>query len=101
MPAPTFDHDLSFAERVKYLPVQQLVSEPGIEALDITVLPWTARRDVGRLRANSGNPSLNRLSDKLWAIVGTNVSRYATLDKQLAQYIDHVDRLQLAPNPDC
>jgi len=35
VPAPAFNHDLSLAERVKNLPVQQLVSEPGIEALDM------------------------------------------------------------------
>ena len=37
--APLFDQDLCFPERIEDLPVEQLVPEAGIEALDIGVLP--------------------------------------------------------------
>lgn len=39
MAAPTFDDDLRLAERVKYLPIQQLMSEPVTETLDVAILP--------------------------------------------------------------
>lgn len=101
MPAPALDDDLSLAERVENLPVEQLVSEPGIKALDVAVLPRAARRDVGRLRPNSGNPRLNRLSDELRAIVRSNVSWDTAHDEQFAEDVDHVDGSELAPDPDC
>jgi C-terminal, D2-small domain, of ClpB protein len=40
MPALTLEHDLSLAQRIEYLSVQQLVSEPGV-VLDIAILPIT------------------------------------------------------------
>jgi hypothetical protein len=38
--APFFDYYLRFLQRVEYLPVQQFVSQAGVEALNVTVLPW-------------------------------------------------------------
>jgi hypothetical protein len=43
MAAPALDHDLRLAERVEDFSIQQLVSESGIEALDVAVLPRRAR----------------------------------------------------------
>ena len=40
------DHDLRLLERVEDLAVEQLVSELAVEALDVAVLPGTARLDV-------------------------------------------------------
>ena len=68
MPAPTLDHNLSLAERVENLPVEQLVSEAGVEALDVAVLPRAPRCDVGRLRADSSDPLLHSLGDELRAV---------------------------------
>ena len=68
MPAPALNDDLSLTERVENLPVQQFVSEPGVEALDVSVLPRAARRDVSRLRSNSGDPVLHSFGDELRAI---------------------------------
>ena len=65
MPTPALDDDLSLAERIEYLTVQQLVSEPGIEALDVTILPRTSRRDVRRLRADRRDPHLHGLGYEL------------------------------------
>ena len=42
--APFFDYYLRFLQRVEYLPVQQFVSQAGVEALNVTVLPCTARQ---------------------------------------------------------
>src|ERR1044071_938815 len=46
---PALDHDLGLAQAVEDLAVQQLVAEPGIEALDEGALPWAAGGDVGGL----------------------------------------------------
>jgi hypothetical protein len=40
VPPPAFEDDLRLAQAVEDLSVQQLISEPGIEALDVAVLPW-------------------------------------------------------------
>jgi hypothetical protein len=37
--APLFDHDLRLPEGKKFLPVELLVPEAGIDSLDIAVLP--------------------------------------------------------------
>src|SRR5215208_3317809 len=47
MTAPALDDNLRLAERVEDLAVEQLVPEPGIEALDIAILPRAAWSDVG------------------------------------------------------
>jgi hypothetical protein len=39
MAPPRFDENLGFLESVEDLPVQELVAQPGIEALDVAVLP--------------------------------------------------------------
>ena len=54
---PFFDQDLCFAQAVEDFTVQELVSEPGIEAFAITVLPRAAWFDVSRLRAHSLDPA--------------------------------------------
>ena len=73
MPPPALDDDLGLLERVKNLPVEQLVAHAGIETLDVTVLPWAAWRDVGCLRPDRVDPCLDRLGDELGTIVGTDV----------------------------
>jgi hypothetical protein len=40
---PAFERDTRLLERVEDLAVEQLVAQPGIEALDEAVLPRTAR----------------------------------------------------------
>lgn len=36
---PVFDHDLGFGEVKELLDVEQFVSDAGVEALDVRVLP--------------------------------------------------------------
>ncbi len=68
---PLFDQDLSFAQAVEDLTVEQLVSDPAVEAFTISVLPRAARFDVSRLGANGGDPVSDRLGDKFRPIVRT------------------------------
>lgn len=77
---------------------QQLVSEAGIEALDVAVLPRRARRVVGRLRTDRCNLGLYGLGYELRAIVRPNVPWHTAFDEQIGKHIDDVDRSQLAPN---
>jgi hypothetical protein len=51
--ARALDQHLGFVERREDLAVKELVSELGVEALAITILPGTARFDEQRLHANS------------------------------------------------
>jgi len=66
---PAFDDNLSLFQRVEDLAVEELVTQARIEALDIAVLPRTARRDVGRFRADGRDPFLHGLGHELRAIV--------------------------------
>ena len=51
---PGFDEDLGFAEGVEDLPIQELVAQPRLEALDVAVLPGRTRFDEG----GSGSTSI-------------------------------------------
>ena len=39
MAPPRFDENLGFLQSAKYLPVQELVAQSGIDTLDVAVLP--------------------------------------------------------------
>ena len=47
MAAPQFDENPGFLQSVKYLPIQELVAQSGIETLDVAVLPGRTRLDEG------------------------------------------------------
>src|SRR5918997_6192434 len=100
VPPPALDHDLRLAQAVEDLPVEQLVPEPGVEALDEAVLPRAARRDVGGPGTHGRDPFLDGLGHELGAVVGANVARHAAHDEQVGQDIDHVRGLELASDPD-
>ena len=55
--SPTLDDDLGPPEREEDLPVQQFISEPGNEALDIAILLGAAWLDEGRLCAGQSIPT--------------------------------------------
>ena len=75
MLSPAFDDDLSLPQRVEDLPVQQLVAEPGIEALNIAILPRTAWFDEGGLRADSPDPGSDVFRNELGTIVAADKRR--------------------------
>ena len=94
MPPPALDDDLGLPQRVEDLAVEQFVPQSGVEALDVAVLPRTARRDVGGLGTDRADPLLQRLGDELRPVVRTNVPGHAAQDEQIRQHVDDVDRLQ-------
>src|ERR1700722_15438455 len=84
MAPPAFDHDPGLRERIENLPIQQLVPEPSVEALDEAVLPGAARRDISRLRSDSRDPVLHGLGDELRSVVRAKALGNAAQDEQPA-----------------
>jgi len=80
---PALDDDLGLFQCVEDLTIEKLITQTGIEALDISVLPWTAWRDVGCLGAGCGDPILHGFGDELGAIVRSNGCRYAAQDEEI------------------
>src|SRR5881409_2242112 len=97
---PALDDDLRLAKGVEDLAIEQFVPQPGIEALDVSVLPRTARSDVGGLGSDRRDPLLDGLGDELRAVVGADVARHAAQDEQVREHVDEVDRLELASDAD-
>src|SRR5271165_2727261 len=56
MHSPLFDHDPGLLQRVEDLPLQTLVLQLPVEALTVTVFPWTAWFDVQRLGPDIRQP---------------------------------------------
>src|SRR6187402_3072623 len=100
MTAPALDDNLRLAESVEDLAVEQLVPEPGIEALDIAILPRAAWSDVGGLGSDRRDPLLDGLGDELRAVVGAGMARHAAQDEQVGEHVDDVDGLELASDAD-
>ena len=69
VPAPAFDHDLGFSERVEDFAIEQFVAQARIEAFDIAVLSRATWCDVGRFCANDSDPFLYGLGHELGTIV--------------------------------
>lgn len=67
--APLFDDDLRLLERVEDFAIEQFITQSGIEALAIAILPGTTRHDVGGPGANGSDPVPDSLGDELGAIV--------------------------------
>ena len=100
MCSPSFDHDLCLLKCVEDFAIEQLVAEPGVEALAIAVLPRAAGLDVGGAGPDSHDPVPKGLGDELRPIVGTNVAGDAAKNEQVGERIDDVNRLELAIDPD-
>jgi hypothetical protein len=75
MTPPTLNHDLSLAQRIEDLTVEQLIAQARIEALDIAVLPRAAGLDVGRLGTDGVDPLLYGPGDELRSIVRSGCER--------------------------
>jgi hypothetical protein len=98
--SPAFDDDPGFSERVEDLAIEKLITNAGIEALDVAILPRATRLDVGGLCAHGGDPVLNRLRNELGAIILPDVLRHAPEDEEVGQDVDDVGRLEFPIDPD-
>lgn len=54
--APTFSQHLYLPQRVKDLPIQELITQLRVEALAITVLPWRTGFDIQRPGSGVSQP---------------------------------------------
>ncbi len=61
---------------LRFLHVQQLVPEAAVKALGVAVLPRAARFNVKCFHAQRGQPLLDRLGEKLRAIVAADMLRH-------------------------
>ena len=82
----------AFPQGVKDFSVQELVAQPCVEALDVTILPGRSRFDEGGPGADRGDPLPDRPGNELRAVGGTDVGRDAAQDEQVGQDIDDVSR---------
>ena len=69
VPPPAFHDNLRLREGVEDLAVEESIAQSGIERLDEAVLPGTAGRDVGCLRADCGDSTLHSFGDEFGAVV--------------------------------
>ena len=83
MAPPGFDENLGLLQGVEDLSVQELVAEPRVETLDVTIFPRRNRLDKGGPGANRGDPSSHGLGDELRAVVGADVGRNAAQEEQM------------------
>ena len=83
MAPPTFDDDPGLAQAIEDFAVEHLVTQAGVEAFDITILPGASGRDVGGLGADGGNPAPDGACHELGAIIGSDVARHAAQDEEI------------------
>lgn len=69
---PALDDDLRFARILEPLAVEALVSQLAVEALDVAVLPRTARCDERRTDVLVSEPPHDRTGGKLGAVVAAH-----------------------------
>ena len=70
-------------QRVKALPVQQLVTEPAVEALVVAIFPGTAAFDEQRLDADPGEQFPRRVRRKLRTVAWTDRVRRPAIGEQI------------------
>ena len=92
VPSPAFDQNLSLVQGREDLAVEQFVPEPGVEALAVTGLPWTARLDEQCLYTDPAEPVPDCLGGELGPIVRPDVLRWPMLYEQLGMSL--IERLR-------
>jgi len=72
LPTPVLQHHTGFGQRPQLLTVQALLTQTGVEALDVAVLPRAPRLDVQRLDLVFRQPRPQLALDELAATVNKN-----------------------------
>ena len=90
MTAPSLDENLSLVERRELLTFKQLVTELGVEALAIAILPWAARFNVERLHTDPTEPTAHVASDELRAVIGSDMLRWPVGDEEIGQALEDI-----------
>ncbi len=100
MPAPVFDQDLGFFERVEDFAIEQLVSEPTVKAFVIPVLPRASWFNESGIDIQSMEPVFEDLGGKFTAVVRPNISGHPLGEKQITEDIEHIVRFERTTDPD-
>ena len=66
---PGFDQNPGLLQGVEDFAIEEFVPQPGIEALDIAVLPRASWRDIGGLGAHGSDPCLHGLGNELRPVI--------------------------------
>ena len=72
-PTPVLQYHAGLGQRPQLLTVQALLTQPGVEALDIAVLPRAAGVDVDRLNLVLRQPCTQVVLDEFAAVVASDV----------------------------
>jgi hypothetical protein len=89
-PPPLLDEDDGLGKRVEDLTVQELVAQLAVEALDVPVLPRTARLDEQRLDTDPGQPPPYQLGCELRPIVRTQMFGRSVPSKEISQDLEYI-----------
>jgi len=90
MPAPVLDDHLGLFQRVKDFSIKQLISEPAVKALVITVLPRAAGLDKRCFNLEFVQPVLERFGCELGPVVRPDIIRHPLYDKQITEHIQNI-----------
>jgi len=85
---------LYLPERVKYLPIQELISELAVKALHVAVLPGRAGVNEQGLHAHAGQALPDGRGGKRRAVIGPHVRGRAMLDEEFTEPMEHAIRAQ-------
>ena len=80
--ASIFNQNLCFGQGVEDLALQQFVSHLAVETLNVAVLPRTTGFDEQGLHLERSQPVSHPLSNKLRAIVRSDMSRHTAPEKE-------------------
>ena len=93
MNAPLLNQYPRFAQAVEQLAIEPLISELAVKALAIPVLPRAAWRDVGGFSAQALEPIPEDGGHKLGPVIASDEFRHTTLEHQIGQHINDIERL--------
>ncbi len=99
-PSPVLQDHSGLGQCPELLPIQALIAEPGVEALDVAVLLWAAWVDVEGFDAVFCQPSAKLLLDELGAVVAADVLRGPALFNEPGDDLAHLMGVDLAVHVD-
>ena len=87
---PSFQHYLSLLQGIEYFTVEEFVPQFVMEALDVALLPRSARRYVMVFKVIYSQPGPDSICDELRSIVAEKIGWSSMLLYQLFQYVEDI-----------
>ena len=83
LPSPVFDHRPGPGKSPELFAIQALFPKAGVEALQVSILPWASRLDLESLDPLFGEPAAESALDELRAVIAADViGRSMALDQR-------------------